>query len=104
MPSGDSREAAVLTRCTQTRSGKHYEVTKYEPDDSLNENGLSDKIISLTRCIETRSGKHHERPKRHMDETEMATEEGLMINGEPLLAGTEAFEIVNRARQLISAF
>ena len=102
--SGGFSEAAVLTRCTETRGGKHHEVTKYEPDDASTREGLAGEFITLTRCTETRSGKHHERPKRHGSTKDKPEQDSLMINGELLLPGTVAFSVVCHARQLISAF
>ncbi|KFX94061.1 hypothetical protein V490_04540 [Pseudogymnoascus sp. VKM F-3557] len=101
---GDFSDAAVRSRCTVTRSNKHYEITKYEPDDSEAGDGLGGGIVSLTRCTETRSGKHHERPKRHAEGADGAKSDRLMINGELLLPGSTVFGIVTHARQLISAF
>lgn len=100
----DFNNAVVLTRCTVTRSNKHHEVTKYEPDDSSTNDASGGGIITLTRCTETRSGKHHERPKRHVKGMEESGSEALMINGELLLPGSAVFSVVSHARQLISAF
>ncbi|KFY53289.1 hypothetical protein V496_07737 [Pseudogymnoascus sp. VKM F-4515 (FW-2607)] len=102
--SGDFSDAAVRSRCTVTRSNKHYEITKYEPGDSETGEGVGGEIISFTRCIETRSGAHHERAKRHSEGAGEAESDSLMINGEPLLPGSAVFGIVTHARQLISTF
>jgi hypothetical protein len=145
MEAEKSGDYAVLTRCTVTRSTKHYEITKAEPDvdagdyttltscvasrggkhhtaSKAEENELSDDYAILTRCTVTRSTKHYEITKGEPDvdgiheersrgfvqrrgiDTQTVENGGLLINGEPLPAGTEAYNILCQAREIISAF
>lgn len=91
-----SRSLDAATRCTVTRSTKHYEITKREPGGEVPDKRVP---ISMTRCIETRSNSYHERPKRHSD----LQKDDLMVNGELLDPGTESYRTISYARHLIMA-